>query len=344
MTAIEEVAARYTRVAVENLDTEFPHATHHLVAGVADPSRPRELHPAFHGAYDWHSCVHMHWLLVRLLTDHAERVDAELIRKVLDRTLTGPALEAEAAYLRAHPSFERPYGWAWALALAAAAQNCTDPAARNWSAALRPLADAVEDLTLDWLERAAAPVRHGVHTNTAFGLALLYDAATALGHDRLIEAITKRSMGWFRGDCDYPAGWEPSGQDFLSPALCEADLMRRLLPAGEFPGWLTRFLPELAESAPDALFTPAEVRDASDGHQAHLYGLNLSRAWQFCTLAAALPDGDPRVVTLREATERHLAASLPYVSGQGFVSDHWLATYAFLALTPQPPGRVRTPG
>jgi hypothetical protein len=333
MTAIEEVAARYARVAVDNLDTEFPHATHHLVAGVEDPSRPSELHPAFHGAYDWHSCVHMHWLLVRLFADQAAQVDTALIRKTLDRTLTGPAIEAEAAYLRAHPSFERPYGWAWGLALAAATQDCPDPEARNWSVALRPLADAVEELTLVWLERAVAPVRHGVHTNTAFGLALLYDAGASLGRHRLTQAITERATTWFRGDRDYPAGWEPSGQDFLSPALCEADLMRRLLPAGEFPDWLAAFLPGLAEGSPDALFTPAEVRDASDGHQAHLYGLNLSRAWQFRTLAAALPEGDQRVVTLREAAERHLAASLPHVSGQGFVSDHWLATFAFLSLT-----------
>jgi hypothetical protein len=303
------------------------------VAGVGDPSRPRELHPAFHGAYDWHSCVHMHWLLVRLLGGRLPEPDTLLIRKTLDGTLTGPAIEAEVAYLRAHPSFERPYGWAWALALAAACDRCPDPAAENWSAALRPLADAVEELTLDWLERAVGPVRHGVHSNTAFALAILHDAGTVLGRHRLVAAVGERAADWFGGDHDYPAGWEPSGQDFLSPALCEADLMRRVLPAEEFPGWLTGFLPGLAEGAPAALFTPAEVRDASDGYQAHLYGLNLSRAWQFRTLATALPSRDRRTATLRDAADRHLAAGLPHVAGKGFVSDHWLATYAFLALT-----------
>jgi hypothetical protein len=333
MTAIEEVAGHYTRIAVCNIGTEFPHATHHVVSGVGEASRPRELHPAFHGAYDWHSCVHMHWLLVRLLGDRPADVDTKLIRKTLNGTLTGPAIRAEAAYLRAHPSFERPYGWAWALALAAACGRCPDPVAKRWSAALRPLADVIEELVLGWLERAVAPVRHGVHANTAFGLAILHESAASLGRDELVTAIEKQALGWFGGDRDYPAGWEPSGQDFLSPALCEADLMRRLLPAEDFPGWLTGFLPGLADGAPTALFTPAEVRDASDGHQAHLYGLNLSRAWQFRTLAAALPSDDDRAATLRGVADRHLAAGLPHVAGKGFVSDHWLATYAFLALT-----------
>jgi Protein of unknown function (DUF2891) len=274
----------------------------------------------------------MHWLLVRLLGDHAAGVDVRRVRRALAGSLTVPAVRAEAAYLRAHPAFERPYGWAWALALAAACERCPDPAARRWSAVLRPLADTVEDLVVRWLGRAAAPVRHGVHANTAFGLAILHESAGTLGRGALVTAVERHAAEWFGGDRDYPASWEPSGQDFLSPALCEADLMRRVLPAGEFPGWLAAFLPGLADDAPSALFTPAEVRDASDGHQAHLYGLNLSRAWQFRTLAAALPAGDSRAEPLRRAARRHLAAGLPYVAGQGFVSDHWLATFAFLAL------------
>jgi hypothetical protein len=313
-------ATAYARVAVRNIGTEFPHATQHEVRGPDEPSRPRDLHPAFHGSYDWHSCVHMHWLLVRLL-DRLTGEAAESVRTTLDGTLTGPAIEAEAAYLRDHPSFERPYGWAWALALAAAC----DPYPA-WSAALRPLADAVEELALGWLDRAVAPVRHGVHFNTAFALALLHENGSA----RLVEAVRENALSWFGGDRDYPAGWEPSGQDFLSPALCEADLMRRVLPPEEFPGWLAGFLPGLTGGIP---FGPAEVRDATDGRQVHLHGLNLSRAWQFRLLASALPSADERVARLREAASEHLAAGLPYVTGQGFVSDHWLATFAFLAQT-----------
>lgn len=332
MTTIKEAAARYARVAVRNIGTEFPHATQQVVRWPGAASRPRELHPAFHGAYDWHSCVHMHWLAVRLLSDLPGEVNPEQIRGTLDCTLTARAIEAEAAYLRSFPAFERPYGWAWAVALAAACERCPDPAARSWSAALRPLTDTIEELTLGWLDRAVAPVRHGVHTNTAFALALLHENGTALGRDRLVATIAKRAADWFGDDRDYPANWEPSGQDFLSPALCEADLMRRVLPVEQFPGWLTGFLPGLDDGRPGALFTPAQVIDASDGYQAHLYGLNLSRAWQFRLLAAALPATDPRVGPLRESADRHLDASLPHVTGKGFVSDHWLATFAFLAL------------
>jgi hypothetical protein len=275
----------------------------------------------------------MHWLLIRLLSEVPGEVNPEQIRGTLDCTLTARAIEAEAAYLRANPSFERPYGWAWALALAAACERCPDPAARSWSAALRSLADTIEELTLCWLDRAVAPVRHGVHANTAFALALLHESGTTLARDRLVAAIGKRAADWFGDDRDYPAAWEPSGQDFLSPALCEADLMRRVLPAEEFSGWLAGFLPGLADGRPQALFTPAEVNDATDGHQAHLYGLNLSRAWQFRLIAAGLPAGDPRTTSLRATAGRHLDASLPHVTGKGFVSDHWLATFAFLALT-----------
>ena len=333
MTALTEVAARYAQVAVDNIETEFPHATQQVVRGPDETSRPRELHPAFHGAYDWHSCVHMHWLLVRLLSEVPDELEVPQVRDTLDATLTVDAIEAEAAHLRANPAFERPYGWAWALALAAACDRCPDPSARPWSAALGPLTDAIEELTLTWLDRAAAPVRHGVHANTAFALALLHENAAALGRDRLATTIARRATEWFGADRDYPAEWEPSGQDFLSPALSEADLMRRVLPAGEFPDWLTTFLPGLPDRLPGPLFTPAEVRDATDGHQAHLYGLNLSRAWHFRLLANALPGDDPRTTPLREAAEHHLDASLPHVSGKGFVSDHWLATYAYLALT-----------
>ena len=325
MTTIEEVAGAYAGVAIRNICTEFPHATQHVVRGPDEPSRPRELHPAFHGSFDWHSCVHMHWLLARLAGDEVPGLDTAPIGATLDRTLTRPAVETEAAYLREHPSFERPYGWAWSLALAAACERGT---ARRWSAAVAPLADAVEDMVPPWLERVVAPIRHGVHVNTAFGLALLHESASALGRLALVTTVAEHAVSWFGGDRNYSAEWEPSGQDFLSPALSEADLMRRVLPSGEFADWLGGFLPD-----PVAVFTPAEVRDPTDGYQVHLYGLNLSRAWQFRNLAAALPSGDRRVAPLREAADRHEAAGLPYVCGKGFVSDHWLATFAYLALT-----------
>jgi hypothetical protein len=328
MTSIEDVAGEYARMAVANIATEFPHATQHVVREPGEPSRPRELHPAFHGSYDWHSCVEMHWVLVLLLDETPAHVDQGLVRETLDRTLRVDTLAAETSYLRANPSFERPYGWAWALTLAAACARCADTAARRWSAALTPLADAVEDLTLEWLELAVAPVRHGVHRNTAFGLAMMHGSAVALGRDHLAAAIAAWARERFGGDRDYPARWEPSGEDFLSPALCEVDLMRRVLPAEEFPGWLAGFLPD-----PVGPFTPVEVRNAQDGHQAHLFGLNLSRAAHLRAIAGALGDDDPRVPALRRAADRHLAAGLPHVTGEGFLAEHWLSAYACLALT-----------
>jgi hypothetical protein len=325
------VAARYAEVALGNLATEFPHATQHVTRGPAEKCRPRDLHPAFHTAYDWHSCVHMHWLLVRLLSTHHAELDAARVVSTLDCTLTPAALRAEAAYLRDNPPFERPYGWAWALALAAACATSPHPAAPRWTDALAPLAATVADLVRGWLDGMAAPVRHGVHGNTAFALSVIIDAGTAVEATDLVGACRRAAAEWFAADRDCPAGWEPSGQDFLSPALTEADLMRRVLPAADFPAWLSRFLPALP-AEPTTLLVPAEVRDPTDGHQGHLYGLNLSRAWQLRAIAAALPVVDVRVGALTATADRHLAAALPHVSGGDFVHDHWLATFAYLAL------------
>ncbi|MGA8114222.1 MAG: DUF2891 domain-containing protein [Actinocatenispora sp.] len=335
-TTRASVAASFAELAVRNIGTEFPHATQHLVRGVDDASRPSELHPAFHGSYDWHSCVHMHWLLVQLIDDCPDQVDTDRIRSTLDSTLTGSALRVEATYLRDNPWFERPYGWAWLLELAAACARCSDPAARGWAAAFAPVVDAVDDLTTTWLDRAPYPVRYGVHSNTAFGLALLMDAAGELGRDRLAAACAARATDWFAGDRDYPTGWEPSGQDFLSPALTEADLMRRVLPAAEFASWLDGFLPGLD----DATFAPAEVLDPTDGHQAHLHGLNFSRSWQLRAIAGSLPTGDGRVPVLRSVADAHRDAGLSALSEEGFVVQHWLATFAYLAL----PGAGSGPG
>jgi DUF2891 family protein len=316
MTTIDDLAESFAALAIRNIGTEYPHATQHVVRGPGEPSEPSALHPAFHGSYDWHSCVHMHWLLVRLYAEHPEPAAAS---STLDSSLAPANIAAEARYLADNPAFERPYGWAWALALVAAAQGTP------WAGALEPLADTIDTLSRQWMRRMVAPIRYGVHQNSAFALALLLDAAEALGRTELAAACRSTATDWFAADRDYPASWEPSGHDFLSPALAEADLMRRVLP--DFPVWLARFLPD------PAAFTPVGVRDDSDGHQSHLYGLNLSRAWHLRTIAAALPSGDSRVPVLRRTADDHLAAGLPAVSGGGFQHEHWLATYAYLALT-----------
>jgi hypothetical protein len=333
MTAdLREYASHYATIALSNLATDFPYATQHVVRDPAERAEPGELHPAFHAAFDWHSCVHMHWLLVRLLSQWPEELDTATIRSTLDTNLTEAALTAEAAYLRSDPEFERPYGWAWALVLAAALAGSPDPSAGQWSAAMAPLTLAVEELTLGWLRRSEYPIRYGVHTNSAFALLLLIESGTALGREELVAACRAAALTWFAGDRDYPAAWEPSGEDFLSPALTEADLMRRVLPGPDFPGWFAAFLPGLAEGKAPNLLEPAEVRDPTDGHQGHLYGLNLSRAWQSSRLSEALPAGNPVAASLREAAQRQLDRTLPQVLSGEFSHDHWLATYAFLAL------------
>ncbi|MCQ4208898.1 DUF2891 domain-containing protein [Streptomyces longispororuber] len=307
------------QLAAANLTREFPNFTAHLTTSTDDRPRPRDLHPAFYGAYDWHSAVHMHWLLLRTRPEaHAD---------VLDRHLTRENLAVEAEYLLAHPGFERPYGWAWTVALAAECRGT------RWAGALEPAVAAVEDLLTRWLPKATYPVRHGIHTNSAFSLGLILDTGERAGlRAATLEAVRDRLRGWFADDHDAPAHWEPSGQDFLSPALTEADAMRRVLDAAEFEEWLDRFLPALTTGAPCAVLDVPVVSDHADPHIGHLLGLALSRAAALRHLADALPDGPART-RLTDAAEAHLAAGLPAVDRGDFTTDHWLATFAELALT-----------
>jgi hypothetical protein len=344
----------YARLALDNIGREFPSYVTVLMTGPGEfPARPRDRTPVFYGSFDWHSCVEMHWVLVRLLKVAGDMaagdmaaagiVPAAEIRAALDRQFTPAALRAEAEFMRAEGGFERPYGWGWALALAHEFATWPgDQDAPRWAAAMEPLASALTDNFLGWLPKATYPVRTGAHANSSFGLSLALPYAQAQaqalagpgpsssGQASLVAAIEDAARRWYLTDADYPAAWEPSGHDFLSPALAEAELMARLLPADEFAPWLAGFLPGLAAGEPAALFTPAVVSDSSDGQIAHLYGLNLSRAWCFRRLAETLPPGDPRVPACTEASRRHADASLPHVTSDDYMVTHWLAAYAVL--------------
>ncbi|SDI97983.1 DUF2891 domain-containing protein [Nonomuraea jiangxiensis] len=328
LPTVAELAPRLAGLALENVTREFPNAPQHLLTGPGDLVPPRVHHPAFYGSYDWHSAVHMHWLLVRLLRRHRAEIDEAAVRELLDRHLTPEHLMAEAAYLRANPTFERPYGWGWLLALAAECEKAGDDGAR-WAAALRPAVTTVAELVEGWLAKATYPVRHGVHANSAFALGLVLDSA---GPAALADVVTEAARRWFGADRDYPAAWEPSGQDFVSPALTEADLMRRVLTPEEFAVWLSAFLPGLEHGEPRALLEPPIVSDGRDPQIGHLIGLALSRAAALWSIAAALPAGDGRRPRLTAAAEEQLRAALPQVIAGDFVSDHWLATFAVLAL------------
>ena len=319
-----QLAAQVAPTIIEALRREYPNAPRHVMSGPDDTPTPRAIHPAFYGCFDWHSAVEMHWALIVLRPelDGAGRAAAEA---VLDEHLTTENLLAEAGYLRAHPGFERPYGWGWVLALTEAAVGT------RWSAPLAPLADQVVAGFSDWLPRSPLPNRQGTHMNTAFALTRSWPWATRLaeaGEPGLAEAITAAGRGWYGNDRDYPAAWEPGGNDFLSPALAEAVLMSLVLPADSFRIWLDIALPDLEAGQPRSLFVPVTDIDSHDGQAAHLYGLNLHRA--ACLRALKRRIGDS--VVLERAAQAHLEASLDQVTGSDWMVEHWLAAFAVLAL------------
>jgi hypothetical protein len=335
---LQEQAAAYAQVAVANIRREFPSLLIRLMSGPGDvPARPADRTPVFYGSLDWHSCVEMHWLLVRLLRLANSVVPAAQITELLDAQFTADKLALEASFAAsADGRHERPYGWAWALALVHEIASLGDAQAGRWLTAITPLADVLTKGFLEWLPKATYPVRHGMHANSAFCLsvALPFAARQAqAGRPDLAAAIETKALGWFAGDTDYPGSYEPSGHDFLSPALTEAELMSRLLAQPEFADWLAAFLPGIADGEPVTLFTPAVVSDASDGQIAHLHGLNASRAYCWRRIAESLPDGDARIGPTLAAARTHLDAALPHVIGDDYMVEHWLAAYAVLALT-----------
>jgi hypothetical protein len=329
-----ELAERFAAIALDNVGREYPNKLDHVMAGDADAATPRALHPAFYGSYDWHSCVHMHWLLARVLRRHPQLESAGAIAGVFDRHLSREAIAAEVAYLArtGTQSFERTYGWAWLLKLAEELGRGDSEAFRRWQGNLAPLADAFVARYLGYLPKASHPLRTGLHQNSAFGLAFALDYGRARGATALVALCEAKARDWFGNDRDYPARWEPSGADFLSPALMEADTMRRVLPRDEFAAWLDAFLPGLADCAPATLFRPAVPTDRSDPQIVHLDGLNLSRAMCFAGVARALPPGDTRVGVLQAAAGAHATTGLIGVESGDYMGAHWLATFAVLAV------------
>jgi hypothetical protein len=324
---------RFAGLALAHVDREYPNLLYHVLSSDADVKSPRGLHPVFYGSMDWHSCVHGFWLLARVLRRAPSARARDAIRRLFDARLTPGAIAAEVAYFDAplRGIFERPYGWAWLLMLAAELQLHESDDAARWRETLGPLTRAIRDRFVAFLAKATYPIRAGTHFNTAFALAMASEYAAAAHDDELRRAIDEAARRWYSADADCQA-WEPSGDDFLSPALMEAECMRRVLAGPEFDVWMRRFLPRLAQADPATLFTPAVASDRSDGKIAHLDGLNLSRAWCWRSLARALSDDDPRRSVALSAAETHLNASMQHVSGD-YAGEHWLATFALLALT-----------
>ena len=332
-------ASHFAGLALKCVAREYPNKPEHVMNNSADVQSPKSLHPAFYGCYDWHSSVHGHWMLVRLLIMFPNLPQTQEIRKALSANLTAENIRAEIAYLQGanRQSFERTYGWAWLLKLAEELSRLNDAEAKSWLRNLQPLVDALVSRYISFLPKQTYPIRTGVHPNTAFGLAFAFDYAKSVGNEKLAALIAERSRTYFAQDANYPAAWEPGGEDFFSPALMEADLMRRVLAAPEFRRWFHRFLPQLAAGLPKALLQPATVTDRSDPKLVHLDGLNLSRAWCMRSIAAALPPNDPARKILATSARSHASDALAHVASGDYAGEHWLASFAvYLLSTPKP--------
>ena len=331
-------AERFARTALANIAREYPAKLDHVLGSDADAAPPRVLHPAFHGSYDWHSCVHMHWLLARLRHRFPDLACGDEIARLFDERLSAHAIAAEVAYL-ARPgsgSFERTYGWAWLLKLADELGRQDDSDGRRWAHAVAPLADAFAERYERYLPRAGYAIRHGMHANSAFGLMLALDYGRGAGASphapTLLAACLAAARKWYGDDHDAPAAYEPSGADFLSPSLVEAALMGSVLEREVYERWLAAFLPGLERRKPRSLFEPVSVADRSDPQIVHLDGLNLSRAWCFATIAGGLAADHRLAGVLRDAADEHFAAGWQGLASGDYAGGHWLATFALLAL------------
>ncbi len=325
-----QLAARFAHIALGHVTREYPHKLDHVLLGDEDALPPRVLHPIFFGSFDWHSCVHGWWTLLTLRRLFPEMAETGEIAALADASFTPGKVAAELAYLDRPLSagFERPYGWAWLLYLHLEAGRHED---RDWRARIEPLAHTFAERLKTYLAKLTYPIRVGTHFNTAFALTLAHEWATE-NDAELKRAIEDRSRAWFGGDRDCQA-WEPGGDEFLSPALTEAVLMSRVLGRQDFAAWFDAFLPRAAERSPESLFTSAFVSDRADGKIAHLDGLNLSRAWCWRLIAARL--GSHPVAALAQASaDDHLDAAMAHVAGD-YMGEHWLASFALLALLAQ---------
>ena len=341
----ESKASRFVALSLHCVDREFPNKPSNVVDGDDTVRPPRELTPAFYGCFDWHSAVHGHWAMVRVLKRYPGISEAAEIRAALDRHLTPELIQKEVEYFTAsrNKTFERPYGWGWLLRLAAELHSFEDPDAKRWYAALKPLAALLADRTKAYLTVLSSPIRAGTHPNTAFALVHMWDYARQVGDGGLEKAIAEAAKRFYLEDRSCPTEYEPSGEDFISPCLAEADIMRRVLKPVEFSAWLADFLPDPSSSEFGPLRNPPEVRDRRDPKIGHLIGLDFQRAWAFNGLAADLPEGDSRREQFSKLSRLHCKAGVDLMFDSGYGGSHWLASFALYQLTEVGVGGKITP-
>jgi len=331
----DEQAEQFSRLALSGLHREYPNKPSNVLAGPEDVKSPKALHPAFYGCFDWHSSVHGHWMLVRLLKSNPKHSLALEARKAIAQSLSLENIAAEAAYFeqKENKSFERMYGWAWLLRLAAELHEWDDADAKQWRANIQPLEEKIVALTVAYLPRLTKPIRTGVHPDSAFALGQVLDYALVVKNEILSTAIRERAIQFYGNDSGYASQYEPSGEDFFSACLNEADLMRRILSHDAFEAWLNKFLPFSNANSHRELLTPVVVSDVTDGKLVHLAGLNLSRAWCLNGIAAALPEDSTVRQYFLDSAQRHEQAGLSYVFSGHYEGEHWLGTFAVYAIT-----------
>jgi len=338
-----KAADRFANLALACVHKEYPNKISHTLNSDADVAPPRRLTPAFYGCYDWHSSVHGHWLLVRLVRTFPDGPFVQSAREALSQSLTAENLTQEAAYLRGEgrASFERPYGLSWLLQLAAELEEWDDPQAKEMAANLRPLEESVLERLTSWLPKLSNPVRIGEHDQTAFGLGLLIDYAHGKGDQKLVELAVSKAKQFYLSDRNCPLSYEPSGEDFLSPCLGDADLIRSVLPSQKYAIWLRAFMPQIPTRGDGKWLQPVVSPDPSDPKLAHLDGLNLSRAWMLEGIAAGLPKDDRRLPAIMATAEAHRRAGVAAVTGEHYEGGHWLGSFAVYLVTKR--GMARNP-
>ncbi|MDO6432811.1 DUF2891 domain-containing protein [Flavitalea sp. BT771] len=325
-------ASHFADLPLRCMQREFPYKTGVTFADSTLIVNPQNYHPAFYGCFDWHSSVHGHWMLIRLLQLFPSMPRAAEIRQKLEENLTAAniATEMKIFTMPDNKSFERTYGWAWLLQLQNELLQWDDPFAKKLRDHVAPLAQQLSRMYIEYLPRLQYPIRVGEHSNLAFGLRLAFDYAEQAKDTALKQSIIQTALRFYRNDINYPLSWEPGGNDFLSPALEEADLMWRILPAADYERWLVKFLPVIADK--NFNLEPGVVKDRTDGKLVHLDGLNLSRAWDLFGIARHFPANKTQ---LYRVANRHLTVALPNVASGNYMGEHWLASFAVYALTMQ---------